>query len=54
MQITITINIDDRLLEIAAKLANIENQSEVIELALNEFILRHPLSKKHDISDIVD
>jgi len=32
----ITINIDDSLLELAAKLSNIDNQSQVIELAFSE------------------
>ena len=51
MQTTITI--DDQLLAEAAKLANIDNQSQVIELALNEFIHRRQLPKKHDIRDLV-
>ena len=41
-----TINIDDNLLEQAAKLANIDNQSQVIELALSEFIHHHRGSHK--------
>ncbi len=48
-----TIIIDDSLLEQAAKLANIDNQSQVIELALHEFIHHHQLPKKHDIRDLV-
>ena len=44
MQTTITI--DDSLLEQAAKLANIDNQSQVIELALSEFIHHHRVSHK--------
>ena len=49
-----TINIDDSLLEQAAKLANIDNQSQVIELALSEFIHHHrQFPKKHDIRDLV-
>ena len=52
MQTTITI--DDSLLEEAAKLANIDNQSQVIELALSEFIHHHrQFPKKHDIRDLV-
>jgi len=39
MQTTITI--DDKLIEEAAKLANTQNQSQLIELALSEFIKHH-------------
>ena len=39
MQTTITI--DDNLIEEAAKLANTHNQSQLIELALSEFIKYH-------------
>lgn len=39
MQTTITI--DDNLIEQAAKLANTQNQSQLIELALSEFIKHH-------------
>jgi len=40
------LNIDDNLLEQATKLANIDNQSQVIELALIEFIHHHRGSHK--------
>ena len=39
MQTTITI--DDNLIEEAAKLANTQNKSQLIELALSEFIKHH-------------
>jgi len=44
MQTVITV--DDSLLERAAKLANIDNQSKLIELALHEFIQHHQESYK--------
>jgi len=36
-----TLNIDDKLFEEAAKLAATENQSQLIEIALSEFIKNH-------------
>lgn len=51
MQTTITI--DDNLLQEAAKLANTDNQSQLIELALSEFIQRHQPTKQRDVRDIV-
>ena len=50
MQTTITI--DDSLLEQAAKLANIDNQSQVIELALHVFINHH--KESHKISRLLE
>ena len=50
MQTTITI--DDKLLEQAAKLANIDNQSKVIELALHEFINHH--KESHNKSRLLE
>lgn len=47
-----TVNIDDKLIEEAAKLANTQNQSQLIELALREFIEHHQPSKKPDIRDL--
>ena len=35
------LTIDDSLLEQAAKLANTQNQNQLIELALSEFIKQH-------------
>lgn len=51
MQTTITI--DDALIEQAAKLANTQDQSQLIELALSEFIEHHRLPKKRDLRDLV-
>jgi hypothetical protein len=52
MQTTITI--DDKLLQEAAKLANTDNQNQLIELALSEFIQRHqPTHKKPRILDLL-
>jgi Arc/MetJ family transcription regulator len=51
MQTTITI--DDNLIEEAAKLANIQNQSQLIELALSEFIKRRQQPQKYDVRDLV-
>jgi Arc/MetJ family transcription regulator len=51
MQTTITI--DDNLLQEAAKLANTDNQSQLIELALSEFIQHHQPTKQRDVRDIV-
>jgi len=44
MQTTITI--DDKLLAEATKIANTDNQSQVIELALSEFIHHHRATHK--------
>lgn len=44
MQTTITI--DDNLLQEAAKLANTDNQSQLVEMALSEFIQHHQLTQK--------
>jgi uncharacterized protein HemY len=51
MQTTITIN--DKLLEEAIKLANTDNQSQLIEMALSEFIKNHAPTTKHDVRDLV-
>lgn len=48
-----TVNIDDKLIEEAAKLADTQNQSKLIELALIEFIKHHQLPQKHDVRDLV-
>ena len=48
-----TVIIDDALIEQAAKLANTQNQSQLIELALIEFIKHHQLPKKRDLRDLV-
>lgn len=44
MQTTVTI--EDSLIETAAKLANMQNQNQLIELALREFIQNHQPSRK--------
>ena len=36
-----TLNIDDKLFQEAVKLAATENQSQLIEIALSEFIKNH-------------
>lgn len=52
MQTTITI--DDTLLAEAAKLANTDNQSQLIALALSEFIQHHqPTQKRPRILDLL-
>lgn len=48
-----TVNIDDKLIEEAAKLADTQNQSQLIELALREFIDHHQRPKKRDIRELV-
>ncbi|MFU8789208.1 MAG: type II toxin-antitoxin system VapB family antitoxin [Methylobacter sp.] len=40
-----TLEINDQLITEAAKLANTDNQSQVIEMALNEFIKNHALKR---------
>lgn len=40
-----TIEINEQLISEAAKLANVENQSQLIEIALNEFIKNHSLKR---------
>ena len=48
-----TIEINDQLINEAARLANIENQSQLIEIALSEFIKNHRQPKKLDVRDLV-
>ena len=48
-----TFNIDDKLFEEAAKLATTENQSQLIEIALSEFIKNHQQAIKRDVRDLV-
>jgi hypothetical protein len=48
-----TLNIDDKLFEEAAKLAATENQSQLIEIALSEFIKNHQQAPKLDVRDLV-
>ena len=48
-----TIEINDQLINEAARLANIENQSQLIEIALSEFIKNHQQPKKLDVRDLV-
>ena len=48
-----TIEINDQLIKEAAKLANTENQSQLIEIALSEFIKNHQQPKKLDVRDLV-
>jgi hypothetical protein len=43
MQTTITI--DNKLIEEAAKLVDIQNQNQIIEMALQEFIKKHSLNQ---------
>jgi len=48
-----TLNIDDKLFEEAAKFAATENQSQLIEMALSEFIKHHQQAQKRDVRDLV-
>jgi hypothetical protein len=48
-----TLNIDDKLFEEAAKFAVTENQSQLIEIALSEFIKNHRQAQKRDVRDLV-
>jgi hypothetical protein len=48
-----TINIDDKLFEEAAKFAETENQSQLVEIALSEFIKNHQQAQKRDVRDLV-
>jgi hypothetical protein len=48
-----TLNIDDKLFEEAAKIAATENQSQLIEIALSEFIKNHQQAQKRDVRDLV-
>lgn len=48
-----TLNINDVLITEAAKLVHTENQSELIEMALTEFIQHHQHTKKYDVRDLV-
>jgi len=48
-----TLNIDDKLFEEAAKLAATDNQSQLIEIALGEFINNHRQIQKRDVRDLV-
>lgn len=48
-----TLEINDQLIAEAAKLANTDNQSQVIEMALSEFIKNHAPTIKHDVRDLV-
>ena len=48
-----TITIDDALIEQAAKLADTQNQNQLIELALSEFIQHRQQPKKRDLRDLV-
>lgn len=48
-----TVNIDDKLIEEATKLADTKDQSQLIELALREFIDHHRRPQKRDIRDLV-
>ena len=47
------LNIDDKLYEEAAKLAATDNQSQLIEIALSEFIKNHQQAQKRDVRDLV-
>ena len=49
----VTLKIDDKLLEEAAKLAVTQNQSQLIEIALSEFIKNHQQAQKRDVRDLV-
>lgn len=48
-----TLNIDDKLFEEAAKLVATDNQSQLIEIALGEFINNHRQAQKRDVRDLV-
>ena len=48
-----TIEINEQLITEAAKLANTNNQSQLIEMALSEFIKKHQKPKKLDLPDLV-
>jgi len=48
-----TLNSDDKLFEEAAKLAPTDNQSQLIEIALSEFIKNHQQAIKRDVRDLV-
>ena len=48
-----TLNIDDKLFEEAAKFAATENQSQLIEMALSEFIKNHQQAQKRDVRDLI-
>lgn len=47
------IDINDQLITQAAKLAKIDNQNQVIEIALSEYIQHHQPAKKRDVHDLV-
>ncbi len=48
-----TLHIDDKLFEEAAKIAATENQSQLIEIVLSEFIKNHQQAQKRDVRDLV-
>ena len=47
------INIDDKLLAEAAQLVATQNQSQLIEIALLEFIKNHQSTLKRDVRELV-
>ena len=47
------INIDDKLLAEAAQLVVTQNQTQLIEIALLEFIKNHQSTLKRDVRDLV-
>jgi Arc/MetJ family transcription regulator len=47
------INIDEKLLAEAAQFVTTQNQSQLIEIALLEFIKNHQSTPKRDIRDLV-
>ena len=47
------INIDDKLLAAAAQFVTTQNQSQLIEIALLEFIKNHQSTLKRDVRDLI-
>jgi hypothetical protein len=47
------INIDEKLLAKAAQFVTTQNQSQLIEIALLEFIKNHQSTPKQDVRDLV-
>ncbi len=47
------INIDDKLLAESAQFVTTQNQSQLIEIALLEFIKSHQSTPKRDVRDLV-
>ena len=47
------INIDEKLLAKAAQFVTTQNQSQLIEIALLEFIKNHQSTLKRDVRDLI-